>query len=225
MMLHRRRKLLQITFNGPAGAGKGTIARGVAQKMNFPYFDIGLFFRSITYLFLSGEVISYAHLQYLIQMDTLSLQWDGNKMIALLRKDEITARLLTEEIALKTAMLSSKEDHLHFLLAVTTVKLSSYTNIVCDGRSAGTKILSGASHKFYVTAQQEIRAQRRYDDLMRLGRKTVSFEKVLSDIIERDTLDSIRKVDPLCIPKDAVVVHTDTVTPSESIAFVCRHLY
>lgn len=200
-----------ITVDGLAGAGKGTIAKEFAKKTGFYYYDFGLLFRLGTYLYENFEINSLKDLSRKFSKKEIGYVWNGEKVVITIYGTVVNNILISPEISRKTAELSKEENHLRDLISFVKKITEKNKDFICDGRNTGTTIFPEAKFKFYIVASLEIRASRRYDDLL-LTDYNVTFEKVLQDIQERDKIDLQREFGPTLIPKDAVVLDTDKLS-------------
>lgn len=212
---------MQITLNGPACAGKGTIARALAQATGIHYIDLGLVFRLSAYALYTGTCTNITDVQLLFSSQRIQYVWDGRQAAILLDGQDVTAALYAPEIAQATAQLSSVPANLQVLTQLANTLLEGRRDVICDGRSAGTIILPYADFKFYITADEQVRATRRYADLLQQNFHP-SHEQVLYDIRERDRLDSQRAYDPLAVPEGAYTIDTGCLTVEESVQTIRR---
>ncbi len=205
-----------ITLNGLACAGKGTIARALAQATGIPYIDLGLVFRLSAYALHTGVCSRMTDVKTLFSSQRAQYVWDGRQAAMLLDGKNITAVLYAPDIAQATARLSSVPANLRVLTQLANTLLQGKKDVICDGRSAGTIILPHADFKFYITADEQVRARRRYVDLS-MQNPHLSYEQVLRDIRERDQLDRQRVYDPLAVPEGAYTIDTGRSTVEESV--------
>jgi len=207
---------VKVTLNGPAGAGKGTISRALSKETGIPHVDVGLVFRFAAYALHTGLCSTVADVKTLIVSRRMEHTWKDQKVSILFDKQDVTAFLHDPAIALAIAHLSTVRSNLISIADVLNTFLEEYEDVICDGKSAGTTILPLADFKFYVTADEEERASRRFTDLVQRGFQVV-YEQVLSDVRERDLLDRQRDYDPLTIPEGALVLDTTHMAVEESV--------
>lgn len=215
----------QIAIDGPAGAGKSTIARQVARAKGFIYVDTGAMYRAMAYyLFLQkvnpedGVCIGEK-----CQEADITIQYDGGEQIVLLNGRNVNAYLRTEEVG-KMASVTSKNPKVRERLTALLKELASKNNVVMDGRDIGTCVLPKADVKVYLTASAGVRAKRRYDELLSKGEKC-DLQKIEEDIIKRDEQDMNRKIAPLRQAEDAVRIDSSNMTIEEAVKAIlelCR---
>lgn len=210
---------MKIAISGPAASGKGTIARRLANATGIGYVDLGLLFRLGAFAFETKRASNLDELLELIRSGSITYVWTEGKAITTWQEEDITTLLLTQEVAHKTSVLASDEIQQEGLIKIANLVLTTFKDVVCDGRNAGTTILPDADFKFFVTASLEERARRRHLDLLRLG-ETTSYKEVLDQLQERDRRDAERSSNPLVIPHGAIVLETDARSVEESTRFI-----
>lgn len=208
-----------ITIDGPASAGKGTLSRQLARDIGATHLDNGSVFRSASLALLNAGIdINTTNSQEVIGRirDTnLSVRWDGTLCRVYVDEIEVTDKISDLEVGKMTSILASDREYFTALSDLTR-RMASNGNFVSDGRAVGTFIFPNADLKFFITASPEIRARRRYEDLLANG-KNVIYEEVLADVLERDTRDANREFCPLVIPEGAFVIDTSISEPIESL--------
>lgn len=203
-------KTVSIAVDGPAGVGKSTIAKALARKLGFTYVDSGAMYRAVTLFALEQGIPIAAEYQPELLATAAGADFTFDFVQEELRifhgKRDITEIIRSREV---TAMVS----HLAALpeirrgLANLQRQIAQSANVVMEGRDIGTVVLPQADFKFYLTATPAVRARRRYDELVALGRR-VAYEEILAGIEERDRLDSTRACSPLRKAADAVELDT-----------------
>lgn len=210
----------QIAIDGPAGAGKSTIAKAVAGRLGYIYVDTGAMYRAMAlYLLRRGirpeetEAISEASRQA-----DITIQYQDGQQQVCLNGENVTALIRTEEVGNMASASSVNGDVREKLLELQRA-LAARENVVMDGRDIGTKVLPEANLKIYLTASVDCRAKRRYDELTAKG-ETCDLQAIAKDIQERDHRDMTRELSPLCQAPDAVLVDSSEMTIDEVIARV-----
>lgn len=210
----------QIAIDGPAGAGKSTIAKAVAGRLGYIYVDTGAMYRAMAlYLLRRGirpeetEAISEASRQA-----DITIQYQDGQQQVCLNGENVTALIRTEEVGNMASASSVNGDVREKLLELQRA-LAARENVVMDGRDIGTKVLPEANLKIYLTASVDCRAKRRYDELTAKG-ETCDLQAIAKDIQERDRRDMTRELSPLCQAPDAVLVDSSEMTIDEVIARV-----
>ena len=209
-----------IAIDGPAGAGKSTVARLLAKKLSYLYIDTGAMYRAITY-FLIKQGINYedpkALSQALNKMDLHFQVIDGISVIFLNGKrcdEEIRQTDVNQHVSPVAKIVAVR----HFLKKKQR-DLAQSTFSVTEGRDIGTVVLPDADLKIFLMARPEIRAQRRWKELKEKG-IDISYEKVLENVIQRDTIDSTRSEAPLRPADDAMMVDTSDMSIEEVVNFL-----
>ena len=207
-----------IAIDGPAGAGKSTIARRAAGELGFLYVDTGALYRAIG-LFMLRQGASpgdAAVVCPLLETLRVSLAFCGGEQRVLLCGDDVTDRLRTAEVSLAASAVSAIPQVRAFLLSLQR-ELAAGGNVVMDGRDIGTVVLPKAGIKIFLTASPEERARRRYDEMLEKG-MDADYGQVLEDLKKRDYNDSHREIAPLVPAEDAVVVDTTGNTLEQSVS-------
>ena len=216
------KKTVSIAIDGPAGAGKSTMAKRVAKDLGYVYVDTGAIYRTIGYYVnLCGigpkDVDGVTRLIDDVNIE-ITYGDDGLQHMILNGKD-VTGELRTPLMSDYASKISAMKVVRDFLLDVQRNMAKKY-NVIMDGRDIGTVVLPDADVKIFLTASAEVRAQRRLDELIAKGEKDVTFNSILSDMKERDHRDSNRAVAPLKQAEDAVLLDTSVLTIEESVAAI-----
>lgn len=197
-----------IAIDGPAGAGKSTIAKLLAAKMNYIYVDTGAMYRAMAVYFAQNHIHpedENAINAAVINVDITIEYTDGIQQV-LLNGDNVTPLLRTEEIG-KMASKTSRYEAVRKKLVALQQKLAAETDVIMDGRDIGTKVLPDAFVKIYLTASVKARAKRRFDELAAKG-EPCDLAVIQKDIENRDRQDMQRAISPLCQAPDAILVDT-----------------
>ena len=207
-------KRIVVAVDGPAGAGKSTISKRVAKILNLEYIDTGAMYRALTLKILRKGInpkdvtkIIEVMEETIIFFKNNHIYLDGTKVDEEIRKNIVNKHV--SEI--------SKIGKVREKMVDMQRKLSESTNVIMDGRDIGTVVLPHANYKFFITASVEERARRRYKELLERGEKNLSYDQVLSDIKERDRIDSTRQIAPLKKSPDALVIDTTNKTIDECV--------
>jgi len=215
-----------IALDGPAGVGKSTIAKDLAEKLNYTYVDTGAMYRTLAVYFLdlgfndneSGKIIDSLDG---IEIDILYI--DGVQHMFSNGKD-VTGRIRTEEVS-RMASVTSQLEPVREKLKELQRSLARKQSVIMDGRDIGTVILPDATLKIFLTARSEVRAERRYRQLMEQGKlEGATLESIQKEIEERDYRDSHRAVAPLKAAEDAVTVDTSDLSITEVEDAILREL-
>lgn len=198
---------ITITIDGPAGVGKSSIAKILAEDLGLAYLDTGAMYRALG-LYLDDAALAggeAARLQILKGLH-FHLEGRGAESRLLVNWRPLGAEIRSEEAAARASRLASLPDVRLFLQAAQQ-RIGENTSLVCEGRDMGTKVFPKARHKFFLDAAPEIRARRRFLQLKEQGQEA-DLALILSQIKTRDEQDRNRAVDPLCPAADAVIVDT-----------------
>jgi cytidylate kinase len=204
-----------IAVDGPAGAGKSTIAKKIAADLKFIYVDTGAMYRAMAIYFLDNEVnpddeeaIKNACQNVSIRIEYL----DGVQQV-FLNDENVTGRLRTEQVG-KVASVTSVYKDVRTKLVELQRQLAKTTDVIMDGRDIGTCVLPDATLKVYLTASVEARAKRRYDELREKG-ENPDYDTIAQDIKDRDYRDMNRENSPLRQAQDAVYVDSSDMNIEE----------
>ncbi|MFR8034720.1 MAG: (d)CMP kinase [Lachnospiraceae bacterium] len=206
-----------IAIDGPAGAGKSTIAKKIAGKLGFIYVDTGAMYRAIgLYLLRAGVPYDDAQaVEDAIREIQISIAYQNGEQQVLLNGENVSAQIRTEEVG-NMASKTSQYPAVRVKLLELQRQLAASADVLMDGRDIGTCILPNADLKIYLTADPRVRAKRRYLELTEKG-ISCNIEEIEKDIIERDLRDTTREVAPLKKAEDAVEVDTSHLTIEEAV--------
>lgn len=206
-----------VAIDGPAGAGKSTIAKAVAKKMNLIYVDTGAMYRAMA-LHMLRMGIDLQDTESIIEKckkADITIRYEDGVQVVLLNGENVNAFLRTEEVGNGASAISPIPEVRRKLVDLQR-KLAAESDCIMDGRDIGTCVLPNAQTKIYLTASSEVRAKRRYDELKAKG-ETCDLRKIRADIEERDYRDMHREVSPLKQAEDAILVDTSDMTVDEVI--------
>lgn len=209
---------IAIAIDGPAGAGKSTIAKMAAKELSFIYVDTGALYRAIGLCAKQNDIGSKDVDKILEMLKTIKVELafnDNKEQIVLLNGEDVSSLIRTPEISMYASDVSAIPEVRAFLLDLQR-NMAKTNNIIMDGRDIGTVVLPDAKVKIFLTASSEVRAKRRYDELIEKG-MDVKYEDVLSDVITRDYNDSHRETAPLKPAEDSVLVDTSGLDLEQSV--------
>ena len=215
-----------IAVDGPAGAGKSTIARAVAKKKGLIYVDTGAMYRAMA-LYMLREQIPLDNMERIVEkceQASITIRYENGEQVVLLNGENVNPFLRTEEVG-NAASVISPIPQVREKLRKLQKELAAMRDCIMDGRDIGTCVLPNAQLKIYLTASSQVRAQRRYDELAAKGQEG-ELNKILQDIEERDYRDIHREESPLKQAEDAVLVDTSDMTVDqviEVISGLCQH--
>lgn len=206
-----------VAIDGPAGAGKSTIAKAVARRMNLIYVDTGAMYRAMALYMLREQVDpsdALAVSEKCKEAD-ITIGYENGVQVVYLNGENVNAYLRTEEVG-DMASKTSPQPAIRCKLVELQKKLAANSDCVMDGRDIGTCVLPGADVKIYLTASSQVRAKRRYDELTAKG-EACDLEKIREDIEDRDYRDMHRENSPLKQAEDAVLLDTSDMTIEQVI--------
>ena len=205
--------MFQIAIDGPSGAGKSTVAKALAAKMGIVYVDTGALYRTIGYYVRSKDTDpkNAEAVEALLPQIELKLGYENGTQQVYLNGEAMGDRIRTPEMSMYASAVSAIPAVRAFLLE-TQRSIARENSVVMDGRDIGTVILPNANVKIFLTASDECRAMRRYEELKAKGIET-DYESVLSDMIQRDQNDRNRAVAPAVAAPDAVTFDNSGLSP------------
>ena len=214
-------KTISIAIDGPAGAGKSTIAKHLAKELGFYYVDTGAIYRTVAYFMdlLGVAPKDVDGVSRYIDELTIEIEDDENGAQHMIMNGmDVTDDIRSPEISQKSSLISAHAVVREMLLDMQR-SVAKQHNVIMDGRDIGTVVLPRAQVKIFLTASAEVRAQRRYLEMQAKGSKD-SYEKVLADIKQRDHQDSTREIAPLKQAKDAILLDTSDMDVTQAIAAI-----
>ena len=217
----RREKKISIAIDGPAGAGKSTIARRLAGELGDRYVDTGAIYRTVAYFMdlwgVSPKDVDGVN-RYIDEL-TIGIEYDDEGIQHMIMNGmDVTADIRTQEIGQKASLISAHAVVRDVLLDMQREMAEQY-DVVMDGRDIGSVVLPKATVKIFLTASPEVRARRRYKELLEKGQKA-KYEQVLKEVQQRDYQDTHREIAPLKMCRDSVKVDTSDMTFEESVAAI-----
>lgn len=202
-------KTYAIAIDGPAGAGKSTIAKRLAKELGYYYVDTGAIYRTVAYFMdLLGVSPKDADgVERYIDELTIQIEYDEEgKQHMLMNGIDVTGEIRTQDISQKASLVSAHAVVREVLLDMQRDVAKAH-NVIMDGRDIGTVVLPKADVKIFLTASPEVRAKRRYDELIAKG-QTANLEQVLKEIVQRDYQDTHREIAPLKMARDSIKLDT-----------------
>ena len=212
-------KLISVAIDGPSGAGKSTIARAAAKRFGFIYVDTGAIYRTVAYaVYLTGKSCTdAAAVCSLLPTISISMDYDCNGVQRMfLNGEDVSDAIRTPENSIRTSQVSALSEVRAYLMDMQRDQAKRHS-VVMDGRDIGTVVLPDASLKIFLTASAEVRAERRYKELLAKGEK-VEYAQIYKDIVQRDLQDSTRAVAPLKCADDAEVLDCSYLTIDQCVA-------
>lgn len=215
--------MINVAIDGPAGAGKSTIAKAAAKALGYIYVDTGALYRTVA---LSAQKLgvladlSDENIQKVIDSSVVELKYIDGAQAVFLNGEDVSSLIRTPEISMGASAVSAKPSIRAFLLGLQQ-DIAAKNNVIMDGRDIATVVLPDADVKIFLFASPECRAQRRYKELIEKG-ESVMYEDVLADVNQRDYQDSHREIAPLKPSKDSIMLDTSELNLEESIDAVIQ---
>ena len=214
--------MINVAIDGPAGAGKSTVARAAAQKLGYIYVDTGALYRAVGVYCLRNSIFTtdVDGVGAILKDITVELKFIDGVQHVFLNGDDVSTEIRLPEASMAASNVSAIPSVRAFLFDLQR-DIAAKNNCLMDGRDIGTVVLPNAQVKIFLTADPEERAMRRYKELVEKG-SNVTFEEVLEDLKVRDYNDSHREIAPLKPAEDSVIVNTTGMTLEESIKTIVR---
>ena len=211
--------MINVAIDGPAGAGKSTIAKAAAKDLGFIYVDTGALYRAIAYNAVkTGAIDDEQKIINMLDSTKVELKYVNGVQVVYLNGEDVSAFIRTPEISMGASKVSAIPQVRAFLLNLQR-EIASTNNVIMDGRDIATVVLPNADVKIFLFASPECRAERRYKELIEKGEE-VSFDDVLKDVNQRDYQDSHREIAPLKPSDDSIMADTSELTLQESINLI-----
>ncbi len=209
-------KRISIAVDGPAGAGKSSISKVVAQKLGYLYIDTGAMYRAVTLAVLRAGVdpADTAAVSQILTNLTLRMEPTEEAFRVYLGQDDVTADIRTQAVNANVSVVAAQKAVRQYLVAQQR-EMALAGGVILDGRDIGSVVLPNADLKIYLTASVETRAKRRWLEMQ--DKESVSLAEVMKSVADRDEMDKNREESPLvCVP-DAVVIKSDDLTFDETV--------
>ncbi len=211
---------ISVAIDGPAGAGKSTIAKLVGKKFDLMYINTGAMYRAVA-LMAERNDVKPEEVEKLVKLvDTMEMHFENDDLV--LNGVNVQEEITMPEISAIVSNYASIPE-VRAKLVELQRKMSEKYNVIMDGRDIGTVVLKDSKFKFFLTASAEERANRRYKELTERGLE-VNYDEILSEIIRRDTIDSTREVDPLRKADDAIEIDSSNYNINEVTEIICNYI-
>ena len=208
-----------IAIDGPAGAGKSSIAKALSKRLGYIYIDTGAMYRAVALFFVENNVSNGAdsRIESLLDKLEISIKYEDGAQKVILNGEDVTDKLRLEEIG-KLASKFSAIGSVREKLVALQRKLAQKENVVMDGRDIGTVVLPNADLKIYLSASSKVRAKRRYLELLEKGHTDLDINEIEDEIIKRDEADMNREISPLKQADDAYYLDSSDMTLEEVVS-------
>lgn len=212
--------MINVAIDGPAGAGKSTVAKAVAKELGFIYVDTGALYRAIALNAIRNKVIDDVEkITKLLENTDVKLDFDENgNQCVYLNGEDVSSLIRTPEISMGASAVSAIPQVREFLLDLQR-DIAKNNDVIMDGRDIGTVVLPYADKKIFLYASPECRAKRRFDELVAKG-EDVKYEDVLADVNKRDYQDSNREIAPLKPTEESIMADNTNMKLEESVRMV-----
>lgn len=208
-----------IAIDGPAGAGKSSIAKALSKRLGYIYIDTGAMYRAVALFFVENNVSdgTDSRIESLLEKLEISIKYEDGAQKVILNGEDVTGKLRLEEIG-KLASKFSAIGSVREKLVALQRKLAQKENVVMDGRDIGTVVLPNADLKIYLSASSKVRAKRRYLELLEKGQMDLDINEIEDEIIKRDEADMNREISPLKQADDAYYLDSSDMTLEEVVS-------
>lgn len=210
--------IFSIAIDGPAGAGKSTIAKALAERLGAIYLDTGAMYRTVALYMHDADINGAESIARAVNDPKIEVQFVNGKQHMLLNGVDVNDRLRTPEASMMASRVSAVPAVRERLVALQR-EIAAGHAVVMDGRDIGTKVLPNATLKVYLTASCEVRAERRFAELKE-SNPDLTLEQVLADIVERDYNDAHREASPMYQASDAIRIDTSNMNRDQVIAAI-----
>lgn len=206
-----------IAIDGPAGAGKSTVAKKISQILNLEYIDTGAMYRALTLKVLQSHKDPQNPKEVIEILKNTSIDFIDNHIYldGVMVDDEIRDNSINKNVSYIAVIREVRDEMVRL-----QQELAKSKSVIMDGRDISTVVLKDADYKFFITASVEERAKRRYKELIEKGQSNITMEQIMEEIKKRDDIDSTREIAPLTIAHDAILVDTDNRTIDEVVNII-----
>lgn len=214
--------MISVAIDGPAGAGKSTLARRAAEKLGFIYVDTGALYRTVGLKFirLGFNTSLNCDIDAILSVTNIDLKFVDGEQRVFLDGEDVSDLIRTPEASMMASAVSAKQNVRAFLLDMQR-SIAKKNNVLMDGRDIGTVVLPNATVKIFLTASAEKRAERRYNEMKEKG-MSITFNEVYDDMVKRDYNDSHREAAPLKPADDSIIVDTTDCNLEQSLELILK---
>ncbi|SMB94418.1 cytidylate kinase [Desulfonispora thiosulfatigenes DSM 11270] len=217
---------IQVTIDGPAGAGKSSVSKILAQRLGYVYIDTGAMYRTLTYSAIK-EKVDFSDIDSIIKLLTsieinFGLDQETGTQKVFCNDQDVTDLIRSPEVNQKVSIIAAILE-VRNIMVLRQREIAQNNNVVMDGRDIGTVVLPNAKYKFYLTASLEERAKRRAKELEAKGYK-IDLEKLIVEIKTRDNMDTQREYSPLKPASDAIIIDSSKINLEQVIGSIINYI-
>lgn len=211
---------ISVAIDGPAGAGKSTIASIVANRFRLMYIDTGSMYRAVTLMCMRDD-IAYTNVEDVCSLtNSLNMHFEGERLVV--NGEDVSEEIRVPEVSNNVSNYAAISQVREILVKLQQAMANKY-DVIMDGRDIGTVVLKDAPFKFFLTASSEERAKRRFNELNAKG-ITVEYNNILNDILKRDYIDSNREISPLKKAQDAIEIDSSKLSINEVVDIISNYI-
>lgn len=216
---------LNIAIDGPAGAGKSTVARIISEKLGILYLDTGAMYRAVALKVINSNVSTTDcnSITEIVEDINIKIKFNGKEQIILLDDEDVTEKIRTKEISIGASNVGTIPRVREKMVELQR-EIASDNSVVMDGRDIGSYVLPNANYKFYLTASLDERAKRRYNEYLQKGVSDTDLNNVKKDIEYRDQNDMSREFAPLCKAKDAIEIDSTSIDVHQVVERILKYI-
>ena len=214
------KKIIHIAIDGPAGAGKSTVAKKIADKLDILYLDTGAMYRAFTYYAIKNDIDNDDNESLIRLLEGFSVEFDKGSIF--LNGEDITDKIRTSEIDKAVSVYATKTFIRNQMVSMQR-KIAADKSVVMEGRDIGSVVLKETPYKFYLDASIDVRAKRRYIQ-SHADQSTKTVDDIKKEILLRDDIDTKRETDPLIVSSDSIVIDTSHMTLDEVTDEIIRRI-
>jgi CMP/dCMP kinase len=218
-------KNYSIAIDGYSSSGKSTIAKGLASLLKYKYIDTGAMYRAITLKVLNSGIglDDIGSISNLMKNTSIDFVYQNGKNILLLDGQNVEEQIRSLKISECVSEISTIPEVREFLVHIQR-QLGKGKGVIMDGRDIGTVVMPDADFKFFITADEKVRAERRFKELSEKNNENITYEDILQNIKKRDKIDSSRRHSPLTIAKNAIIIDTSEMTIAEQLDMILEFI-
>lgn len=225
VFMGEKTKNYSIAIDGYSSSGKSTIAKGLASLLKYKYIDTGAMYRALTLKVLNSGISfdDIASISNLMKNTSIDFVYQNGKNILLLDGQNVEEQIRSLKISECVSEISTIPEVREFLVHLQR-QLGKGKGVIMDGRDIGTVVMPDADFKFFITANEKVRAERRFKELSEKNNENIIYEDILQNIRKRDKIDSSRRHSPLKIAENAIIIDTSEMTIAEQLDMILKFI-